>query len=82
MAAGFEISLHETERPGHAAEIIGGEAVESAHAVVAVGGDGTAFEVLQVGSLKLNQLPTLLQPMSGMCTHLSIIDHQVHKAAG
>jgi diacylglycerol kinase family enzyme len=48
QAAGFEVVLHVTERPGHATDIVKEEALEHFQAVVAVGGDGTAFEVLQV----------------------------------
>ena len=47
-AAGFEVVAHETRWRGHASEIVAGEAVGAYEAVVAVGGDGTVFEVLQV----------------------------------
>ncbi|EIE23325.1 hypothetical protein COCSUDRAFT_83701 [Coccomyxa subellipsoidea C-169] len=47
QAAGFEVVLHVTERPGQATDIVRDEALEQFQAVVAVGGDGTAFEVLQ-----------------------------------
>ncbi len=50
QAAGFEVVLHVTERPGQATDIVRDEALEQFQAVVAVGGDGTAFEVLQVPS--------------------------------
>ena len=46
-AAGFEITAEETQRPGHATQIVAGLAPQHFEAVVAVGGDGTVFEILQ-----------------------------------
>lgn len=47
-AAGFDVTCHMTESAGHATDIVRDEALEHFQAVVAVGGDGTVFEVLQV----------------------------------
>ena len=47
-AAGFEVNAHETLARGHATQIVAAEDLGSYEAVVAVGGDGTVFEVLQV----------------------------------
>lgn len=47
-AAGFEVVLHVTQHAGHATDIVRNAPLEQFQAVVAVGGDGTAFEVLQV----------------------------------
>jgi diacylglycerol kinase family enzyme len=49
LAAGFEMTVHETKHAGHATELVRGEKLELYLAVVAVGGDGTVFEILQVG---------------------------------
>ncbi|CAL8465366.1 g4902 [Coccomyxa elongata] len=46
-AAGFEVVLHVTQHAGHATDIVRNAPLEQFQAVVAVGGDGTAFEVLQ-----------------------------------
>ena len=46
-AAGFATTVHETRWPGHASQIVAAEALGSYEAVVAVGGDGTVFEILQ-----------------------------------
>ena len=48
-AAGFEVTAQETLRAGHATQIVAGLAPQDYEAVVAVGGDGTVFEILQAG---------------------------------
>ncbi len=60
-AAGFEVVAHETEWRGHATQIVAGEAVGTYEAVVAVGGDGTVFEVLQVHTLMYRPARRVLQ---------------------
>ena len=47
-AAGFQLDFRETRGPGHATEIVKEAHLETVDAVVAVGGDGTIFEILQV----------------------------------
>ena len=47
-AAGFHLDFRETKGPGHATEIVKEAHLETVDAVVAVGGDGTIFEILQV----------------------------------
>ena len=47
-AAGFQLDVRETQGPGHATEIVREVQLEVFDAVVAVGGDGTIFEILQV----------------------------------
>ena len=48
QAAGLDVTVKETEHPGHATDIVRQLALDSCDAVVAVGGDGTVFEALQV----------------------------------
>lgn len=48
-AAGFDITAQETQRAGHSTQIVAGLAPQDFEAVVAVGGDGTVFEILQAG---------------------------------
>lgn len=55
-AAGFEVTAHETRARGHATQIVAAEDLSTYEAVVAVGGDGTVFEVLQVRA-PLHALP-------------------------
>lgn len=52
QAAGLEVTVKETEHPGHATDIVRQLALDSCDAVVAVGGDGTVFEALQVTCLQ------------------------------
>ena len=49
-AAGVQMDVVETRRPGHAIEIAQSVVPGSYDALICVGGDGTVFEVLQVGS--------------------------------
>ena len=49
-AAGFHLDFRETKGPGHATEIVKDAHLETVDAVVAVGGDGTIFEILQVST--------------------------------
>jgi diacylglycerol kinase family enzyme len=47
-AAGFHLDIRETKGPGHATDIVKEAELQIFDAVVAVGGDGTIFEILQV----------------------------------
>lgn len=47
-AAGFHLDVRETQAPGHATDIVKEAELQIFDAVVAVGGDGTIFEILQV----------------------------------
>lgn len=47
-AAGFHMDVRETQGPGHATDIVKEAELQNFDAVVAVGGDGTIFEILQV----------------------------------
>lgn len=47
-AAGFHLDVRETKGPGHATDIVKEAELQIFDAVVAVGGDGTIFEILQV----------------------------------
>jgi len=47
-AAGFHLDVRETQGPGHATDIVKEAELQNFDAVVAVGGDGTIFEILQV----------------------------------
>ncbi|CAL5222109.1 g4421 [Coccomyxa viridis] len=46
-AAGFHLDVRETQGPGHATDIVKEAELQIFDAVVAVGGDGTIFEILQ-----------------------------------
>jgi len=50
-AAGLSLSVWETDRPGHASEMVKGLDLAACDALVTVGGDGTVFEALQVCTL-------------------------------
>lgn len=50
-AAGLQLTVKETERAGHATDIVRAQTPGSCDAIVTVGGDGTVFEALQ-GLLK------------------------------
>ena len=47
-AAGLSLSVWETERPGHASEMVKQLDLAACDALVTVGGDGTVHEALQV----------------------------------
>ena len=47
-AAGLELSVKETQRAGHATEMVRDLDLDSCDALVTAGGDGTVFEALQV----------------------------------
>ena len=47
-AAGFHLDVRETQGPGHATTLVKEAELQIFDAVVAVGGDGTIFEILQV----------------------------------
>ena len=47
-AAGLQLTVKETERAGHATDIVRALTPGSCDAIVTVGGDGTVFEALQV----------------------------------
>ena len=47
-AAGVIVTVHETQRSGHATHIVQALQLDSCDAIVTVGGDGTVFEALQV----------------------------------
>jgi|LauGreStaDraftv2_3_1035109.scaffolds.fasta_scaffold111286_2 sphingosine kinase len=46
--AGLEVTVHETKRRGHAAEVVSGLDLSTTDLIVLVGGDGTVYEGLQV----------------------------------
>ena len=48
QAAGLQLTVKETERAGHATEMVQELAISSCDALLTVGGDGTVFEALQV----------------------------------
>ena len=50
-AAGFHLDVRETQGPGHATDIVKEAELQIFDAVVAVGGDGTIFEILQVRNI-------------------------------
>ncbi|MGH7506352.1 MAG: diacylglycerol/lipid kinase family protein, partial [Longimicrobiales bacterium] len=45
-ARGIDVDVHETERPGHAADLAAAAVAAGADVIVAVGGDGTIHEVV------------------------------------
>lgn len=47
-AAGLSVTVRETQRAGHATEIVRSLQLDQCDALVTVGGDGTVFEALQV----------------------------------
>lgn len=47
-AAGLELSVKETQRAGHATEMVRDMDLDTCDALVTAGGDGTVFEALQV----------------------------------
>jgi len=59
-AAGVEINVQHTQAAGHGRELAAGAAAEGFDAVIAVGGDGTANEV--INGLGAGGLPLLLVP--------------------
>ena len=50
-AAGLSLRVWETDRPGHASEIVKTLDLAACDALVTVGGDGTVHEALQVWTL-------------------------------
>ena len=50
-AAGLSLRVWETDRPGHASEIVKTLDLAACDALVTVGGDGTVHEALQVCTL-------------------------------
>ena len=46
--AGLKVTVHETKRRGHAAEVVSDLDLSRVDLVVYVGGDGTVYEGLQV----------------------------------
>ena len=49
-AAGLSMTVKETQRAGHATEMVQAIKLGNCDALVTVGGDGTVFEALQVSS--------------------------------
>lgn len=47
-AAGLIVTVRETQRAGHATEIVRSLQLDQCDALITVGGDGTVFEALQV----------------------------------
>lgn len=60
-AAGFSMSVKETQRAGHATEMVQGLHLGHCDALITVGGDGTLFEALQV-----------ISPVSKLATMASV----------
>ena len=50
-AAGLSLTLKETDRAGHATEMVKELDLAACDALVTFGGDGTVFEALQVGTV-------------------------------
>lgn len=48
IAAGLRMTVKETQRAGHATEMVRGLELDQCDALITVGGDGTVFEALQV----------------------------------
>ena len=47
-AAGLSVTVTETQRAGHATEMVQSLKLDCCDALITVGGDGTVFEALQV----------------------------------
>ena len=66
QAAGLQLTVKETERAGHATEMVRELAISSCEAVVTVGGDGTVHEALQVSAMCFCIRSPCYQPDSEM----------------
>ncbi len=71
-AAGFHLDVRETQGPGHATDIVKEAELQIFDAVVAVGGDGTIFEILQVREKELALVGR------GCCRRLLVPSSQVY----
>ena len=61
-AAGLSVTVRETQRAGHATEIVRSLQLDQCDALITVGGDGTVFEALQV-----------MQPCAHVTTDMQIL---------
>lgn len=59
-AGGLSVTVRETQRAGHATEIVRSLQLDQCDALITVGGDGTVFEALQVMSSCASVLPLIL----------------------